>query len=661
MSTSFKEQRTDIQALRGLAVLVVLFYHVKLGGFSGGYLGVDVFFVISGFLITKLIASGIERGDFRLQEFYFRRAKRLMPAAYATFAVTAILAPWFLNQQELKDFGMQLVGAVTFSANFFLWQQTGYFEGAGDLKPLLHTWSLALEEQYYFLLPALLLCVRRSWWGKACAMLMLLSLGMCIFGAMWKPVATFYLLPTRAWELLIGSAGALYQLRSAPASPSRLPALLKILFLPALACLLLLPIVPLGGPHPGWNAMAVCLATIIVILRDDTRLKQMMATKILARVGDFSYSLYLVHWPLICFMKNAWIGSSPDAPLPYRLAILLISFPVAYALYRTVEKPARSSEFLTLRKSLVFQTVAVSLLLVSITPVAMLMAPAQIDFLDVRKVNYGFSPACEYKTNFVPHPECQNTTAPDLMVWGDSYAMHLVPGLAKQWKAGGVIQATRSLCGPFLGLAPRQMVKPEYGDFMDEKWAEGCIGFNQSVIDYLRITPSIKTVVLSSPFSQYLTTENFKHVIYTGHAFADVRPDAGYALSSLRRTVDEIRAMGKSVVLIAPPPSSGFNMGACNERRITGAVAFGARPTCIVDRAAYETKDKNVLAFLKAMSKQASVEVISFDPWLCDAVSCQTYLNRTLIYRDSGHLSYQGSIYLAERMKLEQQIATLSH
>lgn len=164
MSDTLKLPRIDIQALRGLAVLLVVLYHVKIGSVTGGYLGVDVFFVISGYLITTLVASGIERGDFRLTDFYFRRAKRLLPAAYVTFAITAILAPWFLNQQELRDFMTQIIGAVTFTGNFVLWQQTGYFEGAGDLKPLLHVWSLAIEEQYYFLLPAALLFIKPSRW-----------------------------------------------------------------------------------------------------------------------------------------------------------------------------------------------------------------------------------------------------------------------------------------------------------------------------------------------------------------------------------------------------------------------------------------------------------------------------------------------------------------
>jgi peptidoglycan/LPS O-acetylase OafA/YrhL len=190
-------QRLDIQALRGFAVLIVVLYHTKIGNVVGGYLGVDIFFVLSGYLITRLVATAIERGDFSLKEFYFRRAKRLLPSAFVTFACSAALAPWFLNQLELRDFAPQLVGALTFTANFVLWQQTGYFEGAGDLKPLLHIWSLAIEEQYYFLLPTFLLFARPSRWLAWTVGLFAASLTLCVVGGVVKPIATFYLLPTR--------------------------------------------------------------------------------------------------------------------------------------------------------------------------------------------------------------------------------------------------------------------------------------------------------------------------------------------------------------------------------------------------------------------------------------------------------------------------------
>lgn len=655
MSETLKLPRADIQALRGLAVLMVVLYHAKVGAVEAGYLGVDVFFVISGFLITTLVASGIERGNFQLSNFYLRRAKRLLPAAYVTFAVTAILAPSFLNQQEWRDFATQMVGAVTFAGNFVLWQQTGYFEGAGDLKPLLHVWSLAIEEQYYFLLPAALLLTRPSRWLAGAIALVLISFGLCVLGGAWKPIATFYLLPTRAWELLIGSVGALWLLRTETTERRALTGVVRLLFAPSLLCLLVLPFLPFKGDHPGLNALLVCLATLVIILRNSPWLNAARPTQILARVGDFSYSLYLVHWPIIAFTKNAWVGSNPEVPLALRLTTLVLSFVMAYLLYRGVEDPIRRRGF-RLSKTLVGRVALSSVLLVSITPMAMYAMPSQRDFKEARKGTNGFADACDSKTLFAPQPACQNSANPNLLVWGDSYAMHLVPGLARQWKSGGVIQATRSMCGPLLGLAPRKIAKQETGSGYDQAWAERCIGFNQSVLDWLRTQPSITTVVLSSPFFQYLEKEKFSQVIQQGSGFVSSPADSTIAISSLITTIAKIRALGKRVVLVAPPPTSGFDIGGCLERQLGGAIRWGGQPGCAVDRAEYQSIHANVLALLNSVAAKADIAVIRFDPWLCDSRTCQTLLDGTMLYRDAGHLSQAGSVLMAERMQLAQLI-----
>ena len=636
-------------------MLLVVLYHAKIGSVTAGYLGVDVFFVISGYLITTMVATGIERGNFRLTEFYFRRAKRLLPAAYVTFAVTAALAPWFLNQQELQDFVAQIIGAVTFTGNFVLWQQTGYFQGAGDLKPLLHVWSLSLEEQYYFLLPATLLFIKPSRWLTATFALVLISLMLCIFGGMWKPIATFYLLPTRAWELLIGSVGALWVLRNPANEYGKVTSTVNILFVPSLLCLLLLPFMPLNGTHPGLNAILICIATLVVILQNSQRLNSALATKLLGRIGDFSYSLYLVHWPIIAFVKNAWVGQSSEVPINLRLTTLALSFILAYLLYRFIEDPIRRSDF-SLSAPLLSNVALASVLLVSITPVTMYAKPAQTDFQEVRKSNYGFSEKCEYTTPFAPNASCQNSANPNLLVWGDSFAMHLVAGLANEWGSGGIIQATRSGCGPILDLAQRQIVKQEQGLDYNQAWAESCIEFNQSVINFLRITPSIQTVVLSSPFSAYVTKENFEFVHQDGQGFVSSPVNMSDAIVNLERTVKEIRKLGKRVVLVAPPPSSNFNIGGCLERKLSGNFALGGRPDCDIDRAEYQSDHAEVLKFLNLAVVNADIAVIRFDPWLCDAISCKTILDGTMIYRDTQHLSYAGSRLLAKRMHLAQLI-----
>ncbi len=400
----------------------------------------------------------------------------------------------------------------------------------------------------------------------------------------------------------------------------------------------------------------MCLATQIVILRNSPRLNTFPPAKVLASVGNFSYSLYLVHWPIIAFINNSWVGNSPELPFDLRLMALLLSFAVAYLLYRFVEDPVRKSD-LSLSAPLFAKIALSSVLLVSITPLAIQAMPREIDFTEARRANFGFSEACEYKTLFAPRNECRNSKTPKLLVWGDSFAMHLVPGVLHEWKNGGVIQATRSQCGPFLGLAPRRTIQPEHGTVMDKTWAEQCIQFNQSVVDFLHTANSIEIVVLSSPISEYLIKDNYEHVMLREDTFVSVPVSTAAVQSSLRRTVEEIRSLGKKVVLVAPPPSSEFDIGGCLERHLSGRFSLGGQQGCVIDLANYHSKRADVLNFLESLAANINVSVIRFDPWLCTSQFCKTTLDGTMLYRDAGHLSYAGSKLLAERMHLAALIS----
>lgn len=273
--------RTDIQALRGLAILLVLLHHARLVPWlHAGHLGVDVFFVVSGYLITGIIQRALIEGTFTFTGFYFRRAKRLLPAAYVTFATSVLLSSFFLSRPEMRDFTWQLLGAVTFTGNIALWMQTGYFEGAAHLKPLLHVWSLSIEEQYYLLLPAALAFTPRRFWRIGVITVLIGSLVLCFALLSSKPGATFYLLPTRAWELALGSLGVLV-LEGSVAG-----VWLARLFWPALIALLVVPFYPTGAPHPGLDALIVCVATLVVILSRHALLNQTLPARALAHLGD---------------------------------------------------------------------------------------------------------------------------------------------------------------------------------------------------------------------------------------------------------------------------------------------------------------------------------------------------------------------------------------
>lgn len=640
--------RTDLQAMRGFAALIVVLQHASPRLLHAGYLGVDIFFVISGFVITSLIARDVDAGTFRLRDFYFRRAKRLLPAAYATFAATTVASLFFLDMREWHDFGAQLLGAVTYTANFVLLGQTGYFAGAAALKPLLHVWSLSVEEQFYLLLPALLIATPRRAWFPVLLAVTVASIAFYLYQMQVRPDAAFYLLPTRAWQLGLGVVAALI---------ARMPgvhATARVLFWPALAALLAVPSAPLGL-NAQEAAIAVCLAAAVVVLRAHPGADAAAPVRGLARVGDFSYSLYLVHWPIFAFLHNVYAGD-PTLGEP---SIKVLAMATAGALvggwllYRLVELPTRRANF-----SYSHRVAAGTLLTSAVLAAAPTAISAGIttgskgpnDFAWLRRDNLGFSKDCEFYQSFEPIPSCRNAARPDVMVWGDSYAMQLVHGILADRPDLHVLQATKSSCGPYEALA-------QYPDSFPRAYAVNCLMFNRSVLDYLRATPSVKTLVLSSAYYAYVDPS--RHLVdgSTGSP-TDLRPSAEVAYQRLRQTIETVRALGKRVVLVAPVPSTGFDFTHCIERKARGRTWFGRRMDCRIPRAQYEANMRPTLDLLARLEREAGVRVVRFDDTLCDESHCATEMDGVMLYRDDGHMSYEGSRLIGRRMHLAKQLLT---
>lgn len=636
--------RQDIQALRGLAVLVVVIFHARLGIVDGGYLGVDIFFVISGFLITSMIKSQVEAGKFSFSEFYFRRAKRLLPAAYLTFSVTALFAIFLLTAPELRQFADQLFGAVTFTANIVLMRQGSYFGGDADLKPLLHTWSLSIEEQYYLVMPALLYFLPRRWWLGMIIAVVVASFILCLGVGLWRPDIAFYMFPTRAWEMGFGSLGAFIIGR---------PAINKLagsLFWPSLALLCLLPFFPFGGFHPGLDALLACVATLIVILRAHPLLNG-VATRPLAFVGDFSYSLYLVHWPLFALATNIWVG---ELPFWVKIIGITISMLLAWMQYHFVEDPVRRAR-ISASWSRAGAIAITSALTISIPYVAISLGRAPESYAYARRGNTGLGEACISNdrfwqhTRFTPPRSCMTAPDPTMLVWGDSYAMHLVPGMVAARGNERIVQATKYVCGPLLGVAPVGHVT---GSTQNLRWAKGCLAYNQDVVDYLRATPSVKTVVLSSVFKQYMTASDFHMLKRTASGDREIDGGIEPALAAIGETIKAVRAMGRKVVVIAPPPALDWDAGMCSERRLRGLPSLGAHADCAIRDADYQSKRRLVLTFMKEITRRYGADVIMFDDYLRQGDRYVTLPGKEIWYIANGHLSYQGSIELARKMDL---------
>lgn len=476
--------RHDIQALRGLAVALVVLDHIGLQYLKNGFLGVDIFFVISGFLITGIICKKIKEDNFSFADFYLRRARRLLPSAFAVIILTSIGSIFFLNSIELQDLESQIIGALTFSINFVLWGQTGYFDIAANFKPLLHLWSLAVEEQFYLVLPFILIITPQRFWPWMIGLLIVLSLAICIYLLGTDRSAAFYLLPSRAWELLLGSVGALI------AHNNKIKSISKAALIPAILALITIQFVDTGFPHPGLDAVIVCAATLFIILAAGKKLNDSALLTPLAKLGDISYPLYLVHWPIIVFMNSSYIG---PIPITVKAGAIVLSITLAIVIHRYLENPLR---FAGQRPAPTFAAYACAATAVLVFHLALISASKpEIDFVENRVPNRGLDKSCD-SPKFNDSDKCKTSNSPSTLVWGDSFAMHLVPGLAQAQKID-LRQATFSACPPFLGVSPYNTKNP------NPKKVENCINFNDSVFDFVKAHSEIKTVIIGASFAQY--------------------------------------------------------------------------------------------------------------------------------------------------------------
>ena len=347
--------RPEIDGLRALAVLPVLFFHAGYDFFSGGYIGVDIFFVISGFLITSILHQQIQAGSFSLYHFYARRARRLLPALASVLLVTIGLSWWILLPRELKDFAESLTAVGVFSSNILFWIESGYFDASAEFKPLLHTWSLAIEEQYYLVFPLMLMAIWR--WAKRylnsiLITLMLLSLVYAEYLVGRQASAAFYLLPTRAWELLLGAVSALLlqnkvylnlnedQPKLSHSSQQTLVHdLLSMLGL--LAILYSILYFTPETPTPSLITLIPTIGTALVLCfaQQGTCVYLFLSQPIFVGVGLISYSLYLWHQPLFALYKYRYHHLEQDPS--WSALILILSTVLAYVSWRWVEKPFR--------------------------------------------------------------------------------------------------------------------------------------------------------------------------------------------------------------------------------------------------------------------------------------------------------------------------------
>jgi len=335
--------RREIDGLRALAVLPVILFHGGFEWFSGGYVGVDIFFVISGYLITSIILKEKDAGIFTIAGFYERRARRILPALFFVILACLPFAWFWLLPHEFKEFGKSIIAVILFGSNILFWRESDYFATDAELLPLLHTWSLAVEEQFYVVFPLVMIlfwALGKRWLVGIISLVALLSLGLAEWGWRYFPEANFYLIPTRAWELMIGALVAFYLYRNK--QPTGIISHLGSItgFALIVASIIFLD---RSMPFPSLYALAptVGAALIVIFATQNTLVYKILSLRLFVAIGLISYSAYLWHQPLFVFARIRSI----DEPTMWLIGLLsIVALMLAYLSWRFVEQPFRNRQ-----------------------------------------------------------------------------------------------------------------------------------------------------------------------------------------------------------------------------------------------------------------------------------------------------------------------------
>ncbi|SMX47285.1 acyltransferase family protein [Actibacterium lipolyticum] len=633
--------RPDIDGLRAIAVLVVVFYHYGVPGFSGGYVGVDVFFVISGYLITSLISDEMRAGRFSFRNFYERRIRRIFPALFPVIAFSLIASWSVFALDDYRNLGQSAVAVSVFSSNILFWLEDGYFGPASHLKPLLHTWSLAVEEQFYFVVPLLLLALRRAGW-----VMLGLSLASLV-AAQWMltrdAAAAFYLMPFRFWELGVGCWIALVAL----------PAPRNGIYRAVLAGMGLLAILSASvfyTPNtvfPGLTALLPCLGTGAIIVAGNgaqSAVRRVLSTRPMVGIGKISYSFYLWHWPVFVIAQY-WLV---DALSPLQVAVIFaLSLLLSALSWRYVEQPfrARTGDGWRIAPMRVFSSaIAASALTIGFGVAAHLTAgfPARLPdnatkFQKIARFEPSRTCPETLKSDSSTDLICRFGTAanPTVLIWGDSHAIAVLPEFIRQAERSetSAIMMARPGCPP---VADIERISSGYYD---------CPTFNARVADRAA-GQGITKVVIIARWSAYFDGIGYGPLEAFGHAgdvnlvstASDKLPPAQALETHLRKTVAKLMADGKQVFLIYPVPEFAHDIPRVAMRG--GAVAAEHLST---PRQEHLSRSESARSALSSIVEKTGAIGLIPDRLLCDDALCHASRDGVLLYKDNDHLSENGA------------------
>ncbi|MEM9797773.1 MAG: acyltransferase family protein [Pseudomonadota bacterium] len=636
--------RPEIDGLRTIAVVPVILFHAGYSAFQGGYVGVDVFFVISGFLITGILHDDLTAGRYSLLTFYERRARRILPALFFVLAVTLIAGWLILLPEDLEELGRAMAATTVFASNIYFYLNTGYFGAAAELNPLLHTWSLAVEEQFYIIMPVLLAALWGSFRSRIFLVIGSLT-GLSFLAAVVmdnvSTSANFYLLPFRAWELGVGALLAL-RLKIAPPrlSPRVGDALATLGFGMILWAVFFFDE---GTAVPGIPALLPVLGTamILAFAVSDRGLGRFLSVRPMVAIGLLSYSAYLWHQPLFALYRH-WRVLTPG-PLEY-VPLILVTFALAAISWRFVEQPFRNRAFLAQRTVLATSIVA----LAALGGTGMLLRQEQgfperrPEFVLAAQVVEGWRDGntCAFsgKTDRAEIEACY-VPGRTVYLFGDSHAASLSKELREVLQGHDVqlIAWTANACMPVPGTR------------LEHRSQNACVAFKEQSYAFAQEFPG--PVILSSRWRLNLTGERFDN----GEGGAELGPDEGVfvfedpladpALHAADKIVD--LAENVPVVVVDQIPEAGWDAYALTVRR---QITDPDGPLPSTSLATYRSANAPVEEMLSDLVDK--VAIVETAPLICDEATgrCANSLEGVPLYRDDDHPSRLFARMIAEEI-----------
>lgn len=666
--------RPDIDGLRAIAVLSVVIFHAFPSILNGGFIGVDIFFVISGYLISRILFSNLDNDKFSLLDFYSRRINRIYPALILVL-ITCLTFGWIsLLADEYMQLGKHTAGGAGFVANLVFWSETGYFDNLSDTKPLLHLWSLGIEEQFYIIWPILLLAIWKSKINRLSTIIILASASFLIGLITIKgdSSAAFYSPQSRFWELLIGSIIAYFSMyRPATIFSHRLLTYnifakyiyrnqntppLEILrnaqsILGILMIMAGIFFITKESLFPGYWALLPTVGTALIISAGPNALinRHLLSNKIMVWIGLISFPLYLWHWPILSFIRIIE-ADTPSAQI--RISAVAASILLAWATYALIENPLRLN---VKRKS---KTAILFLLMLATGLSGYLIYKEQgVSDRQVRKnlINksndlnkYEIASCLDKNIKYKEMSWCNkidNNKDEEYILWGDSHAEHLFPGL-KSVKNKNWLLIGRNSCPPILGVKAWVSNKSKYE----------CEIANNNSIDLIK-SSNAKIVVLASLGGVYLSD---KGVAPEHKGINDNNPNSRYIIGEtndvsnkkalfaegLKKSVQELISSGKKVVLVKDTPEFLISPRACATRPFKIS-----KPDCSISRSSFDERNKqydDILQDIASASK--NVQIFDASSLFCDKTKCYSSDNSDIFFRDGHHLSNSGSKIVATKL-----------